>query len=497
MSEVHTAPSEIEGLYRVLLNTIPVSVLLVARDLRIALANRNFLEKSRRTIEETVDRRVQEVLPPAILDNTEIIQRIQKVFEANEPTQGEKISFRAPGGLIRIYYYRVLPLAARDHGEFAVVVLEDVTEQAQLSDDIHRLERRLAIVVENTSEIILSTDPEGRILSWNKSAEQITGYTPQEAENRFFYEFCGKEHEAEVNRIFVEGKEAGAPRTTLWNLVKKGGSVIPITWTCSPMLDDRAKPIGLVVVGRDLTEARKLEVQLLQAQKLAALGVLAGGIAHELRNPLAICSSAAQFLMEEEIEPKFRRECAQKVCLGMRRASMIIEHLLKFARPSARKDFTRVDLVSVLKETLGLIADQAEVQLIELRAQYPEIPVFILGDAHLLQLVFMNLFLNSIHAMPNGGRLSVNVGMNLHEITVQVSDTGHGIPAADINDIFDPLFSNSTKINGTGLGLPLCHAVVKQHAGAIEVESGPGQGSTFTIRLKLLEDGPPRHGDES
>ena len=342
MSETHADAPEIEGLYKVLLNAIPLSVLLVARDLRIALVNRNFLEKSRRTIEETVDRRLEEVFLPAILDNTGIVQQIQSVFEANEPTQGEKIVFRAPGGLMRIYYYRVLPLAARGNVEFAILIMEDVTEQARLSEDIHRMERHLAIVVENTGEIILSTDPAGRILSWNQSAEQISGYTPHEVENRFFYEFCGKEHEAEVKQMLVERKEAKAPRTTEWNLVKKGGSVISIAWTCSPMLDERAKPIGMVAVGRDLTEYRKLEAQLLQAQKLAALGVMAGGIAHELRNPLTICSSAAQFLMEEEIEPKFRRECAQKVWLGMQRASTIIEHLLKFASPSARNDFARV-----------------------------------------------------------------------------------------------------------------------------------------------------------
>jgi PAS domain S-box-containing protein len=497
MSRAHTDAPEIEGLYKDLLNAIPMSVLLVTRDLRIALVNQHFLEKSRRTIEETFGRRLQEVFQPAILDHTEVVQQIQSVFEANKPTQGRKISFRAPGGVMRIYYYQVLPLTVRDNEEFAILIMEDVTEQTHLSEAIDRMERHLAIVVENTGEIILSTDPEGRILSWNKSAEQISGYTSEEVKSRFLYEFCGKEHEAEVRQVLVERKEAIAPRATAWNLVKKDGGVISIAWTCSPMLDERAIPIRIVAVGRDLTESRKIEAQLLQAQKLAALGVMAGGIAHELRNPLAICSSAAQFLMEEEIEPKFRRECAQKVSQGMQRASTIIEHLLKFARPSVRNGFTRVDLISVVKEALGLIADQSQVQLIELSVQFPGIPAFTLGDADLLQLVFMNLFLNAIHAMPNGGRLTVNVGMNHHEITVRVSDTGHGIPAADLDDIFDPFFSSSTEKTGTGLGLPLCYAVVKQHAGGIGVESVPGQGSTFTIRLNLLEDGPPRRGDES
>src|SRR5208282_3054524 len=125
------APADAKGddsLYEMLLNAIPSSILLVGRDLRISLANRNFLERSRRTREETLDRRLPEVFPPAILDDTEIVQRIQSVFETKKPTTGERITYRAPGGLMRIYYYRVLPLPDRDNVEFAILMMEDVTE---------------------------------------------------------------------------------------------------------------------------------------------------------------------------------------------------------------------------------------------------------------------------------------------------------------------------------------------------------------------------------
>ncbi len=310
---------------------------------------------------------------------------------------------------MRIYYYRVLPLSDRDTVEFAILIMEDVTEQERLSEDIRRMERHLSIVVESTSEIILSTDPEGRILSWNQSAEQISGYTSQEVEGQCFCQFCAPEHQADVRRLFSERKEAKTPQRPEWDLVTKGGKEVPVSWICSPMMDDQGETIGIVAVGRDLTESRKLEAQLLQAEKLAALGVMAGGIAHELRNPLAICSSSAQFLMEEEITPEFRRECAQKVQQGMQRASGIIEHLLKFTRPSQPGDHVKLDLLAVLKETLVLVADQAKIQNIKVRAQLPETPAFVHGDAHLLQQVFMNLFLNAIHAMPTGGQLRVIV----------------------------------------------------------------------------------------
>ena len=477
-----------DSLYEMLLNAIPSSVLLIGRDLRITLANRNFLERCRRTKEETLDRRLPEVFPPAILDHTEIVRRIQSVFATNTPTTGERITYRAPGGLMRIYYYRVLPLPDRDNVEFAILVMEDVTERERLGEDIRRMERHLRIVVESTSEIILSTDTEGRILSWNQSAEQISGYTPQEVEGKHFWEFCAPEHQAGVRRLFSEPQAAKSSQRPEWNLVTKSGKEVPVSWICSPMMDDRGETIGIVAVGRNLTESFKLEAQLLQAQKLAALGVMAGGIAHELRNPLAICSSAAQFLMQEEITPEFRRQCAQKMQQGMQRASGIIEHLLKFTRPSERGDRVKLDLVTVLKETLALVADQAKIQNINVRAQLPDAPAFVDGDAHLLQQVFMNLFLNAIHAMPTGGQLGVVVETALHQVSVRVTDTGHGIAAADLGNIFDPFYSKSNGRRGTGLGLPLCYAVVKQHAGTIEVDSATGQGSTFTVRLDLSAD---------
>jgi PAS domain S-box-containing protein len=477
-----------DSLYEMLLNEIPSSVLLFGRDLRITLANRNFLERSRRTKEETLDRRLPEVFPPAILDHTEIVRRIQSVFETNKPTTGERITYRAPGGLMRIYYYRVLPLPDRDNVEFAILVMEDVTERERLSEDIRRMERHLRIVVESTSEIILSTDTEGRILSWNQSAEQISGYTPQEVEGKPFWGFCAPEYQADVRRLFSAGKAGHAPLRLEWNLVTKSAKEVPVSWVCSPMMDDQGETIGIVAVGRNLTEGRKFEAQLLQAQKLAALGVMAGGIAHELRNPLAICSSAAQFLMEEEITPEFRRECAQKMQQGMQRASGIIDHLLKFTRPSERGDRVKLDLLAVLKETLALVADQAKIQNITVQAQLPEAPAFVQGDARLLQQVFLNLFLNAIHAMPAGGRLRVAVQTALHQVSVQVADTGHGIAAADLGNLFDPFYSKSNGRRGTGLGLPLCYAIVQQHAGAIEVDSAPGQGSAFTVRLDLSPD---------
>lgn len=474
-----------QTLHQIFLNAIPSSVLVIDRNLRIVSVNRNFLEKSKRKESETLDRRLPEVLPPAILENLNIARLIQQAFDLGEPTPGDKGTYRTPGGLMRLYYYRVLPLAYGDRIENVILLIDDVTEQAGLSETIRQMERHLAIVVESASEIILSCDPDGRIRTWNQSAERISGYLSQEVVNQPFFRFCAAEHHDVVKSTLGRLRQGRRSLTAEWNLQTKAGGVIAISWTCSRMIDDDGHTIGIVITGRDLTETRKYEAQLLQAQKLAALGVMAGGIAHEIRNPLAISFSAAQFLQQPEITPAFRQECVEKLLGGIERASAIIERLLRFARPSEHHDFAALNLVAVLAEALSLVNDQAKVQHVDITTRFPETTVAIRGDAGLLQQVFLNLLINALNAMPHGGRLEVHLEADPGEVRVAIADSGHGIAAADLNNIFDPFYAKSGGSKGTGLGLPLSYSIVKHHAGHIEVQSVEAKGTTFTVRLPL------------
>jgi PAS domain S-box-containing protein len=475
-----------EQLYTMLLDTIPSSVLLIDRDMRIISANRNFLEKSRRSISNTIGFRLEEVFPAIILDHINFTARIRQVFDKDQPTRGERMTYRAPGIPMRIYYYNILPFFWQGVVESAMLLMEDVTEQVRLSEEVHRVERHLASVVESASDILLSTDTSGRILTWNAAAEKISGYPFDEVRGCLFFQYCAEEYHEEVKRIFSSLEAQKTSNMAEWDLVTKHGDPIPVSWVFSPMMGDLSKLVGIVVVGRDLTERRKLEMQLLQSQKLAALGVMAGGIAHEIRNPLAICSSAAQFLTEEDITREFSKECAEKINIGIQRASLIIENLLRFARPSQKTDITQINLLPLIKETMTLVSNQAKLQKIELLSYFPKEPVSISGIATLLQQVFMNLFLNAINAMPNGGVLSISVETVGSEVLIRVGDTGQGIFNFNLDKIFDPFYTTSPIGKGTGLGLSICYSIVKQHFGSIEVDSVEGKGSTFTVRLPTL-----------
>ena len=483
------SPASIERdakLYGMLLDAIPCSVLLFDRGMRVISVNRNFLQKSNRSESATLGRRLTEVFPPVILQQMQVAERIPEVFDRNAPTKGQRLAYRAPGLPMRVYYYSILPFSQEGVVESAMLLMEDVTEQARLGEDMRRAERHLASVVESASDMVLSTDTEGRILTWNNAAEKLSGCPFQEAKDRFFFDFCAEQHREEIKGVFASMAALRDPTPAEWTLVKKSGALVTVTWVCSPMTDDLSRPTGAVLVGRDLSLQRELEAQLRQSQKLAALGVMAGGIAHEVRNPLAICSSAAQFLLEDETAPGFHRECAEKIQNATLRASGIIENLLRFARPSAKIDMEQVDICSVLSNAVALVANEARMANIELRTEFADgPPVLINGNADLLTQVFLNLALNGIKAMPDGGTLTLVLRRTGIEALIEVTDTGCGISPADLESIFDPFFTTSPVGRGTGLGLSLCYAIVKQHFGAIEVNSVKGKGSTFTVRLPV------------
>jgi PAS domain S-box-containing protein len=366
-----------------------------------------------------------------------------------------------------------------------MLLMEDITEQVRLSEEVRRVERHLASVVESASDMVLSTDIEGRILTWNPAAEKISGYAFEEVSESPFPQFFTDDHREEVRQTLSHLGYTSSTRLGSWELLKKDGSRLQVSWVCSPMKNDLGQTVAMVALGRDQTEQRKLEAQLMQSQKLAALGVMAGGIAHEIRNPLAICSSAAQFLLEEGLTPQFIQECAQRLQSGIHKASNIIENLLRFARPSESLETAPVDLAATLQEPLALVANQARLQKVAIKLRLPREPVVSNGVSSLLQQVFMNLYLNALHAMPQGGAITVTLEKGEGEAVVRVADTGRGIAPEDLGKIFDPFYTRSPVGRGIGLGLSITYSIVQQHLGAVEVESQVGRGSTFLVRLPL------------
>jgi PAS domain S-box-containing protein len=468
-----------------ILESIPSSVLVIDRALRVVLANRNFLEKSRREVQDTMGRKIEEVFPQVLMEYARLDQKVREVFHTGQPIEGGKVAYRAPGLPTRIYYYRLIPLKAEeDTVENVMLLMDDITEREKLGEDVRRAERHLASVVDSAHDLVASMDPEGKILTWNRAAERTSGFESEEVRGQYLPNLCSEEEKQKMGSWLAQlAKGQFTKKSIEINLMTKGGKEIPISWTGSRMLDDGRRIVGLVAVGRDLTERKRLEAQLIQSAKLSSLGVMAGGIAHEIRNPLAISSAAAQLLLERADDEKFREEAAEKIYSGIQRASYIIENLLKFARPPEER-MVPMDINETLEETLSLLANQLRVQRVELRKDLAFDLPLVVGNKSLLQQVFSNMILNACNSMPDGGSLIITTRVGSDKkLEIQFADTGVGIPTEHLSKIFDPFFTTMPVGKGIGLGLSISYSIVQQHQGTIEVVSQVDQGTIFTVRL--------------
>ncbi|GAB4262144.1 MAG: ATP-binding protein [Deferrisomatales bacterium] len=232
-------------------------------------------------------------------------------------------------------------------------------------------------------------------------------------------------------------------------------------------------------------ELRQAQEQLVRSEKLASLGKLVAGIAHELNNPITGILMLASYLEEDEDADPERREDLRRIAEESQRCATIVRGLLDFARESVpRKE--AVDVHSVLDRALGLLATQAIFQDVAIVRRYaPDLPA-VLADPHQLGQVFVNLLLNAGQAMPAGGTLTVETAETDGAVAVCIRDTGCGISERDLGRIFDPFFTTKDG-DGTGLGLSVSYGIVENHGGTIQVRSRPGEGSAFTVRLPTAD----------
>ncbi|HHT9125274.1 MAG TPA: PAS domain S-box protein [Candidatus Brocadiia bacterium] len=469
-----------------ILSSIPSSILIFDSEQKVVFANKNFLIKSRKSEENTIGKGIDDILPPVLTEYSRLSERIRRVFEEGRRDSGQEMLYRAPGLPSRVYYYNLTPLKDDNRVvESVMLLMDDITEQVRLREKVRRTERHLASVVESANDIVVSMDPYGLIMTWNNAAERISGFIESNLLGNHLATICPDDQQVELRSVLHDLAKGRTVKNVEINLMTKGFKYIPISWSFSLMRDDENQIVGIVGVGRDLTERRALEAQLVQSAKLASLGVLAGGIAHEIRNPLGVSSAAAQLMLEYPDDAKLRCECSEKIYSGIQQASRIIEGLLRFARPSeGRFELTKIN--TIVEEALVLIARQMSLQQIKIRkCLAPNLPQ-VLVDKKLLEQVFLNLILNAANAIPQGGDLTIFTRSNYTDsIKIIFKDTGCGIPEENLDKIFDPFFTTMPVGMGTGLGLSISYGIIKQHNGFIDVESIVGKGSTFTITLPI------------
>ena len=388
-------------------------------------------------------------------------------------------------------------------------------------------EQRLSTTLRSMGDAMIATDAKGLVTLMNPVARDLTGWDEAEAVGKpledvfnIINEQTGERAENPVTRVLREGVVVDLANHTV--LIAKDGMKRPIADSGAPMRDEEGNIIGTVMVFRDITERKEMQERLMRQEKLAVLGQLAGGVGHELRNPLGAIKNAAYFLNMalEEPDPEVK-ETLEILEKEVGTSERIISSLLDFARakpPTRRK----VDVNDTVQEALSRTAVPENVELVR---QLDEALPTILADPDQLAQVFGNIILNGIQAMPEGGRLVIKTARlslraeptrlsssqaqaeDLVEpsgwVTVSFADTGVGIPEENLDKLFEPLFT--TKAKGIGLGLALVKTLVEGHGGTIEVQSPStefipskaeglgtgeiGKGSTLTVRLPISDRG--------
>jgi len=374
--------------------------------------------------------------------------------------------------------------------------LINISQRKRAEEALRQSEIQYSSLVENSLDgYLIAQFPSGKFLFLNQRLCQLYGCSQRAGLRLSFADLIAPPDQERFQNWVQTHMQRDYQDSTpqVFTLQRQDGTTFLAEVVASRVLFQAKSAVQVVV--RDISERERLRQQVQFAQKMQALGTMAAGIAHEIRSPLTVCSSAAQFILDDDLSPEFRGQCLKKMLASITKASTIIENLLKFARSPERVEASQMELGAIINDTLELVANQARLQNISVEKNMPPAPIYFQGFAGLLPQVFMNLFLNAVNAMSAGGTLGVTVETSRHEAVISITDTGRGIATADLPFIFDPFFTASQTDQGTGLGLSICQSIIKQHLGSIEVESTPGQGTSFIVRLPILsqEMAPPEH----
>ena len=352
-------------------------------------------------------------------------------------------------------------------------------------------------VLAGLPDAVIAVDTDQRIVFWNSAAEVLVERSARRAEGRYVKEVFSPD--ASVVRRLGETLATGESRSEAETVVERSdGRRVPVSIVTAPLCGRDGQVEAAVVVLRDLSRIHQLEAEVRRGETLAAAGRMAVGLAHEVRNPLGAIRGAVQ-LLRREIGPDSRLAEYTDVLLNeVDRVNRIIESLLDLARPIQLRAVP-LNLHQLLERVTLLSEESARERSVTLIRRYdPSLPP-ILGDEDRLLQVFHNLVRNGLDAMERGGRLTLTTRVSLNPlfgkmdlgagqrsmVEAQVTDEGAGIPEAIRARIFDPFFT--TKDRGLGLGLSICHRILEEHRGAIQVESAPGRGTSVTCFLPIAK----------
>lgn len=352
-----------------------------------------------------------------------------------------------------------------------------------------------ANIIDSVGDGVLVLDPEGFITFMNPAAEELTGVSLRIVQGMSFPAvFKGEEI---LQEMVAKTSESGMTISDHENIVLyRGGHPAPVSATTSPLMLASGEKTGTILLMRDLTNIRELEEAVRTADRLASLGTLAAGLAHEIKNPLGGIKGAAQ-LLEKELPPDSELLDYTRIMIKeTQRVNRIVEELLALTTPR-KLELSKVNLHEVLGDIITLQkSSRGDRDISFLQMFDPSIPTILADEQQLTQL-FLNLAKNAVEAVGENGQIRVSSRIvsdytltkkgerRQRMVAVEIADDGPGMSREQLDQLFTPFFT--TKSRGTGLGLAICHKIVTEHRGMIKVASEKGKGTAFTVMLPLIQ----------
>jgi len=451
---------------------------------RVIDANKGFKTLFGYRAEEIKGRPIDEIVVPE--DRIEEAAAISRDALNKKVVREETVRKRKDGSLVDVFILAYpIQFGNRTVGVYAIY--SDITERKQMEEALRKSEEKYRTLFESKLDGMVVIDETMKPLLANKTAAEMFGFDSVEEllEVNIFDYIPPEERERALKIITKDMFEKDMRQVNEFRLMTKSGKEIWIS-AIGALTEYEGRVAGLISL-RDITERKQMEEQLVRSERLAAIGQLGSGVAHELRSPLGAIKTAA-FYVQRRIaksdlpatEPKVL-EFLDIIDGEVNIASKVISDLLGFSRV-AKPKVSPVNLGGIIEDALEHVPIPENVNLArDIGESLPMVMV----DAEQIQQVFVNVIFNAVEAMPEGGRLGIRARSKGEFVEVEFTDTGCGIPKSDIDNIFDPLFT--TKARGIGLGLAVCKSILERHGGDIRVKSKVRKGSTFTVSLPAQE----------
>lgn len=369
--------------------------------------------------------------------------------------------------------------------------LMDITERRAMEKALRQQEEFQRYLLESFPDLILVIDLEGRYSFVSARIHDVLGRKPEDLLGKRLEDFDDNAREFLALYRDVSGgtKKFGICE---YKARHHDGNWRTMRAVASPLFDSEQRASGVIVSVRDITVERKMEQQIIQSERLAAMGQMIGGFAHELNNPLTSILGMTELLQEEESTAPVRKQLTT-LQQQARRAAEIVQNLMYFSRPPA-PGRSRINLNELMQRTLALHAYSLRKNNITVDFLATESAREVSGDPHQLMQVFLNLIMNAeqaIREVREKGTLRIRLNQEGGNAAITFQDDGPGIAAQVMPHIFDPFYTTRRPGRSTGLGLSVCRAILREHGGNVEATSGPGGGAVFTITLPAAADGAP------